>query len=37
MVYDESLVFHPEVVEASKKPKRDLKQFAYGSKYKFYQ
>ena len=25
MVYDESLVFHPEVVEAPKKPKRDLK------------
>jgi len=25
MVYDESLVFHPEVIEAPKKPKRDLK------------
>lgn len=37
MVYDESLFFHPEPVEQPKKPKRDLKEFAYGSKYKFYQ
>lgn len=39
MVYEESLFYHPETVEpvAAKKPKRDLKDFAYGSKYKFYQ
>ncbi len=37
MVYEESLFFHPEPAEQPKKPKRDLKEFAYGSKYKFYQ
>ena len=37
MVYDESLAYHPEVAEQPKKPKRDLKEFAYGSKYKFAQ
>lgn len=38
MVYEESLFFHPETVtEQPKKAKRDLKEFAYGSKYKFYQ
>lgn len=37
MVYEESLFYHPEPAEQPKKPKRDLKEFAYGSKYKFYQ
>jgi len=34
MVYEESLFFHPEVKEEIKK-KKEVKDFAYGSKYKF--
>lgn len=43
MVYEESLVYHPDVKdtkESSQVPKprtKETKDFAFGSKYKFYQ
>lgn len=37
MVYDESLFYHPEVKESVQtKPKKDMKEYGYGSKYRFY-
>ena len=43
MVYEESLYYHPEQPpqqheqQQQKKPKRDIKDYAYGSRYRFYQ
>jgi hypothetical protein len=38
MVYDESLIYHPETKEPTLQPKakKEMKEYGYGTKYRFY-